>query len=250
MEKTIITASLTGAVTPAGYNIHETPEEIAACAYECWKLGAAIVHLHMRDDQGLGVMDKDRFAETIRLIRAHEDCDVIINCTSSGSNTLLPPEKRMEHFATIPEIELGSFDAGTINWDCMGIFLNDPPFLLKLAECYEKYHVKPEIELFDAGMIANMNYYIKTGVLKEPVWCQLVMNVLGGAPGTVENLVHLVNQLPKGAMWSCTGIGASHVPMMFTTLASSNHFHLFFSLKYYFLIPNFHFHHHPPLFFS
>jgi hypothetical protein len=57
MAKTIITAALTGAITPHGYDVPETPQEIAQTAYECWKAGAAIVHLHMRDDQGAGVMD-------------------------------------------------------------------------------------------------------------------------------------------------------------------------------------------------
>ena len=78
MSKTIITAALTGAVTPAGYNIPETPEKIAEDAYACWKAGAAIVHLHMRDEQGLGTMDAARFKKTIELIRAYEDCDVVI----------------------------------------------------------------------------------------------------------------------------------------------------------------------------
>lgn len=60
-NKVIITAALTGAVTPAGYHIPETPEQIAEDAYQCWKAGAAIVHLHMRDEQGLGTMDAERF---------------------------------------------------------------------------------------------------------------------------------------------------------------------------------------------
>lgn len=224
-EKTIISCAMTGTGTPKSKNVNlpTTPEEIAEDVYRVWKAGAAIVHLHMREDNQMPTMDADRFRETIRLIRAKKDCDVIINCTSSGSAGLLPPEKRMEHFETIPEIEIGSFDAGTINWDCSGVFLNDPGFLVKLAECYERNQVKPEIELFDSGMIANMNYYIKNGVLKGPIWCQLVMNVLGGAPGTVENLVHLVKQLPEGAMWSCTGIGTSHVPLMFAALALGGH---------------------------
>ena len=85
MAKTIITAALTGAITPHGYDVPETPEEIAKTAYECWKAGAAIVHLHMRDDNGAGVMDPVKFYETIKLIRKnYPDCDVIINCTSSG----------------------------------------------------------------------------------------------------------------------------------------------------------------------
>lgn len=224
-NKTIISCAMTGTGTPKSKNsaLPTTPAEIAEDVYKVWKAGAAIVHLHMREDNQMPTMDAGRFAETIKLIRAHEDCDIIINCTSSGSAGLVAPEKRMEHFATIPDIEIGSFDAGTINWDCAGIFLNDPPFLAKLCECYKQYNVLPEVELFDSGMIANMKYYIKNGMLPEKVWCQMVMNVLGGAPGTVENLVHLVNQLPEGAMWSCTGIGTSHLPLMFATLALGGH---------------------------
>ena len=224
-NRTIITCALTGTGTPKSKNpaVPVTPEEIAEDAYRAWKAGAAMVHLHMRDENGVPTMEAGRFAETIRLIRAREDCDVILNCTSSGSAGLLPPEKRMEHFEQIPDIEVGSFDCGTINWDCAGIFLNDPPFLARLAACMERNRVKPEVELFDAGMIANMKYYLQTGVLKGPVWCQLVLNVLGGAPGTVDNLVHLVRQLPEGVQWSCTGIGISHVPMMFATLALGGH---------------------------
>ena len=87
MAKTIITAALTGAITPHGYDVPETPEAIAACAYECWKAGASVVHLHMRDDQGAGVMDPVKFYETISILRnKYPDCDVIVNCTSSGDN--------------------------------------------------------------------------------------------------------------------------------------------------------------------
>ena len=68
MDQVIITAALTGAVTPKAKNAHIpiTPEEIAADAYACWKAGAAMVHLHMRADDGLGAMDKEKFRETTR----------------------------------------------------------------------------------------------------------------------------------------------------------------------------------------
>ena len=84
-KKTIITAALTGALTPRGYKIPETPEQIAADAYACWKAGAAVVHLHMRDENGNGTMDKNKFRETVELLRKnHPDCDIIINMTTSG----------------------------------------------------------------------------------------------------------------------------------------------------------------------
>lgn len=77
-------------------------------AYACWKAGAAMVHLHMRADDGLGAMDKEKFRETIRLIRSHQDCDVIINCTSSGASAEHPAtdEERMAHHQELEGIEM------------------------------------------------------------------------------------------------------------------------------------------------
>ena len=220
-DKTMIIVALTGAVTPKDITPHipTTPEEIAADAIACWKAGASVVHLHMRDDEGKGIMCKDRFKKTVDLIRADKDCDIVICCTSSGSVVSAGNKKRMEHFESIPEIELGSYDAGTINWACGQIFENSPQFLEELAQCYLDNDVKPEVEIFDMGMITNTNYYIKKGLLKTPIFCQFVLGVLGGAPATVDNLVHLVRNMPEGAKWSAFGVGRDHLPIMYAALA-------------------------------
>lgn len=66
-------------------NVPMTPEEISEDVYACWKAGAAIAHLHMRDDEGHGTMDKEKFRKTVELLRAnHPDCDIILNMTTSG----------------------------------------------------------------------------------------------------------------------------------------------------------------------
>jgi len=220
-KKIIVTAALTGAVTPKELNpsIPLTPAEIAEDAYNCWKAGAAIVHLHMRDDAGEGTMDREKFAEAVRLIRAHKDCDVIVNCTSSGSKIPLTSEQRMEHFKTIPEIEMGSYDAGTINWGCGLVFDNNPQFLEMLGQCYIDHSVVPEIEIFDMGMLGNAKFYMKKNLLPTPAYFQFVLGVLGGMEATVENLQYLVSHLPAGSKWSAFGIGAGHLPIMFAALA-------------------------------
>lgn len=228
MAKTIITAALTGAVTPAGYNIPETPAQIAADAYEVWKLGAAVVHLHMRDDQGLGVMDKEKFRETIRLIREHKDCDVIINCTSSGDNRVSGGDpagnaKRMEHHRDLDGIEMGSYDAGSFNWMPGGVFMNTPQFLQELGDVYVDRGIKPEIEIFDAGMLGVADYYVKKGHLPTQNHYQLCLGVLGAMPATVDNLLYLKNLLPPGSTWSAFGVGAGHLPILFATLALGGH---------------------------
>lgn len=227
MKTTIITASLTGAITPSGYQIPETPQQIADCAYACWKLGAAVVHLHMRDERGLGVMDAEKFYETVRLIRAHQDCDVILNCTSSGDSRLKDTsednQKRMEHFTRVPGIEMGSFDAGSFNWMPGGVFLNSPRFLAELGTLYTQRGIKPEIEVFDAGMLGVTEYYVKKGKLTTPCHYQFCLGVLGGMPATPENLLYLRQHIPLDATWSAFGIGAGHLPILYTTLALGGH---------------------------
>ena len=192
MAKTIITAALTGAVTPAGYKIPETPQQIADEAYDAWKLGAAVVHLHMRADDGLGAMDKEKFRETIKLIRSHKDCDVIINCTSSGASP--------EHPAT-----------------------DDERMAEKLGDLYMEKGIKPELEIFDAGMLGVANYFVKKGHLPTPCHYQFCLGVLGGMPATVENLLYLVQHIPAGSTWSAFGVGKGHLPILFASLALGGH---------------------------
>ena len=222
MEKVIITAALTGAVTPKEKNpyIPLTPEEIAEDAYKVWKAGAAIVHLHMRNDEGIGCMDAAKFKKTIELIRAKKDCDVIINCTSSGDNTgTATDQTRMEHMKTLDGIEMGSYDAGSFNWMPGGVFMNSPQFLEELGDVYMRRGIKPEIEIFDSGMLTVTDYFVKQGHLPTPCHFQFCLGVLGGMPATVENLQYLVNKIPAGSTWSAFGVGKNHLPLMFAALA-------------------------------
>lgn len=224
-NKVIISAALTGALTPKAKNanVPVTPQEIADDAYACWKEGAAVVHLHMRDENAMGTMDAKKFAETVKLIRAHEDCDVIINCTSSG-DAKATEETRKEHFLTVPGIEVGSYDIDTFNWDMMWTFENSAAFLQDLAKIYKEKGIRPEVEIFDEGMLTIARSYVERGILEKPVWCQFVMGLAaGGMEATVENLHYLASHLPEGFIWSCTGIGSGHLPMVYAALALGGH---------------------------
>ena len=225
MAKTIITAALTGAVTPAGYKIPETPEQIVEEAYACWKAGAAVVHIHTRAEDGLGAMNTDAFRKIVEGIRAHKDCDVIINCTSSGASPAHPAtdEERYRHHETVPGIEMGSYDAGSFNWMPGGVFMNTPQFLEKLGDLYMEKGIKPEIEIFDAGMLGIADYFVKKGHLPTPCHYQFCLGVLGGMPATVENLLYLKEHIPAGSTWSAFGIGAGHLPIMYAALALGGH---------------------------
>jgi uncharacterized protein (DUF849 family) len=220
-NKTIITAALTGAVTPKEVNPHIplSPEEIAEDAVKCWKAGAAIVHIHMRDENGAGTMDKNRFKKTAALIR--NQCDVVINMTTSGDHNA-SDDDRMAHIRELKP-EMASFDAGTFNWMPLGVFMNSPQFLEQLAKVMLETGTKPEVEVFDMGMIHNAEYYLRKEMLKPPVHFQFVLGVLGAAMATVDNLVHLLRLIPAGSTWSAFGIGKAHLPIMYATIALGGH---------------------------
>lgn len=222
-RKRVITAALCGSWPTRDMNpaVPYTPEEIAEEAYACWKAGAAIVHVHVREPDGRPSIRYDLYEKTIGLIREHKDCDVCINITSSG-NVDGPDEERIDPIRKLLP-ELASYDAGTLNWQHRTVFSNPPAFLEKLGYALQEVNVKPEIEIFDAGMVYNTIYYMKKGVLKAPCHYQIVLGCAGGMSNTVENLVYLKNILPEGSTWAACGISSGHMPIMMATIALGGH---------------------------
>ena len=222
-KKRVITAALCGSWPTKEMNpaVPYSPEEIAQQAYECWQAGAAIVHVHVRNADGSPSTDFNLYKETVERIRAHKDCDVCINITSSGSVDFSDEERIYPLQQLLPE--LASYDAGTLNWQNRTGFMNPPSFLEKLGHALQESNIKPEIEIFDAGMIYNTIYYMKKGVLKAPCHYQIVLGCAGGMANTVENLVFLKNLLPEGSTWAACGISAGHLPIMSATIALGGH---------------------------
>ncbi len=222
-NKVIITVAHTGAYPKKEDNpaVPLTPQEIAEDVYVCWKAGAAISHIHVRDDEGNGSMDFEKFKTVVDLVKEKKDCDVILNLTTSGG-TGLTDEVR---FRPVDELkpEMASYDCGTMNWQHRTVFENRPDFLEKLGMKMQEAKTKPEIEIFDVGMIHNALYYLKKGILKAPLHFQFVLGVPGGMPATVDNLLFLKNLVPSGCTWSAFGVGKGHMPVLFATLALGGH---------------------------
>ena len=226
-NKCIITVATTGAWPKKenNPNVPMTPAEIAEDIYDCWLAGAAVAHMHMRDENGNGTMDKERFAETVKLLREnHPDCDIILNMTTSGDLNATD-ETRQIHLKELKP-EMGSYDCGSMNWLHTSLFINHPKFLEELGKNMQEWGVKPEIEAFDPGMIANAAYYLKKGVLKAPLHFQFCMGCANGIPGSMKNLVFMketMEQLCPGSTWSCFGVGHSAMEMLYGAVAMGGH---------------------------
>jgi 3-keto-5-aminohexanoate cleavage enzyme len=220
-EKLIISAALTGSWPTKAQNpaLPITEEEIAQAAVDCWRAGAAIVHLHVRNEQGKVTCDPARYARARDLIR-EAGSDVIINMSTGGGAGQTTDQQRAEPIDLAPEI--ASFDCGSLNFG-QTVFVNSPAFLDELAARMERHGVLPEIECFEAGHVANALRLIDEGKLKPPYWFQFVLGVRGGSPGTVKQLIHLIDMLPPGALWSVCGIGRAQLPLGVTAMAMGGH---------------------------
>ncbi len=222
MEKLIITAAITGSritreITP---HIPITPAEIVQSAYECWQAGASIVHIHVRDpNTGQGTQDVEVFRQVVEPLR--EKTDLILCLTTSGiPGRNLPTEDRIAPVDLKPE--LASFDAGSINLGGT-VFINSPEFLDRAAEKMKETGVKPEIEIFDLGMIVTSLRMRDQGKLDDPLHFQFVLGTPWGAPATPKSFLHLHEHIPANSTWSIIGIGKGHLPMSMMALAMGGH---------------------------
>ncbi|HAU4366764.1 TPA: 3-keto-5-aminohexanoate cleavage protein [Citrobacter amalonaticus] len=220
-NRVILTVACTGAWPQKSDTpyIPLTPQEQADEIVRCCEAGASIAHIHVRDEESQASMDFDQFAETVRLVRAR--CDIVINLTTSGGLGL-SDEIRMKPFQLLRP-EMASFDAGTMNWAHSTIFENSPRFLEKLAVSMNECQVKPEFEIFDAGMIYNVLYYMKKGLIEGNPHFQFVLGAPGGMTAEVRNLMFLLDtckqHLGNNFTWSALGIGRGHLPIVLAALA-------------------------------
>lgn len=209
MEKLIITAALTGAEVTKDIqpSLPVTPDEIAEAAYECYKAGASIVHIHARDEEGNPTQAYEVYKEIKEKIEAK--CDVIVQ-PSTGGATWHTPEERLQPVELKPE--MATLSCGTCNFGDE-VFMNSGEYIEKFAKRMQELGVKPEIEIFERGMIENAKRLVKKGLVAEPLHFDFVLGVPGACPGTPEDLMHMLTCIPSGSTWTVAGIGRSETPL-------------------------------------
>jgi 3-keto-5-aminohexanoate cleavage enzyme len=222
MEKLIITAAITGSriTREATPYIPITPEEIVTSATECEEAGASIVHIHVRDpNTGLGTQDIGLFRQVVEPLR--EKTDLVLCLTTSGiPGRNLNIEERLTPLELEPE--LASFDAGSINLGGSA-FINTPEFLQAAAIRMKEKGVKPELEIFDVGMMVTCLRMREEGSLTDPLHFQFVLGTPWGIPATPKSLIHLLDYLPERSTWSVIGIGRAHLPICMMGLILDGH---------------------------
>ena len=228
MNKVIITVALIGAAPTRKQNPHIpiTPEEIGDSAVEAYEAGAAICHVHVRNQEThAGSNDPELFTRVVERIQSK--CDMVLNLsTGHGGGLFVPaeggihpelcniqsPEQRVAHVLKLKP-ELCSLDIGTMNFGT-GIFVNAPGVVDKMAEMIKDVGTKPEIELFDVGHIEIAHRLIKQGLVERIPHFQLCLGSTAGMAATPKNAVHFSECLPTSCTWSVFGVARTQFPMV------------------------------------
>lgn len=219
MEKLIITAALTGAeitkeIQP---NLPVTPDEIANAAHECYCAGASIVHIHARDEEGKPTQSYEVYKEIKEKIE--EKCNVIIQ-PSTGGAVWHTSEERLQPVELKPE--MATLSCGTCNFG-NDIFVNKEGVIEKFAKRMQELGVKPEIEVFERGMIENAKRLVKKGLIEPPLHFDFVLGVPGACPASVDDLLFMVNAIPADSTWTVAGIGRHELPLAVMAIIMGGH---------------------------
>ena len=207
MEKLIITAAICGAEVTKEQNpaVPYTVEEIVREAKSAVDAGAAIVHLHVREDDGTPTQSRARFQECEDAI--YKACPNVILIPSTGGAVGMTPDERLQSTDTTPIPEMATLDCGTCNFGDE-IFDNTMPTMRAFGKRMIERGIKPEYECFEMGQLDTILTLARRGEAPgAPMQFNFVLGVPGCTPATVDNLCWLVKNIPAGSTWTSTGIG-------------------------------------------
>lgn len=221
MEKLIITAAICGAEVTKEHNpaVPYTVAEMVREAKSAYDAGAAILHVHVREDDGTPTQSRERYKEVMDAI-LKELPDVIL-IPSTGGAVGMSAEERLQPTELMPE--MATLDCGTVNFGDE-VFENTIPMMRAFGKRMMENNIKPEYECFDMGHLETIVHMVNKGQAPgHPMQFNFVLGVAGASSASINNLVWLVNAIPAGSTWTATGIGRHEFPLAAHAIAMGGH---------------------------
>jgi len=199
------------------------PEYVAECT-RAYEAGAAVVHLHARDDNGAPNFKAPRYKEIRDAVSAA--CPILINFSTGAIG--LPMAERVGHITELRP-HIGALNMGSMNYSKYSperkalvfdlVFANPFADIIYLLKAMNRAGVKPELECFDTGHVNSAPALVDMGILRPPLDFSLIVGVLGGIPATARHLAFQVDQLPPGSTWKVIAISREQWKMVAAALA-------------------------------
>lgn len=208
MEPLIVNLAPTGLVPTREHSPHVplTTAEIVADVLRCVELGASMVHLHAREPDGSPSIDSDVFAEIITGIRTRAPEVVIVSTTSGRRVKEVEQRAATLYLEGAAKPDMASLTLGSMNF-ATEASINDPRTITRLAEIMKERGIRPELEVFDLGMVNFAKILIDKDIIRPPFYFNILLGNPATAQATMLHLATIVNELPPQSVWSLAGIG-------------------------------------------
>lgn len=219
MNPLVITAAIVGAETMKtdNPNVPYTPEEIAIEAEKCESAGATMVHVHGRLADGTPTQDRDTFGQILHKIR--ERTELLVQFSTGGA-VGMSVEERIDAVDLRPD--MATLTTGTVNFGD-DVFMNDWKTVCEIAKQLKANGIKPEIEVFDTGMVDSALRLLKKELIEAPLHFDFVLGVPGGMGGSSDRLDFLLTLIPEGSTWSVAGVGRFELPLAYRAIDLGGH---------------------------
>ncbi|MGW8168721.1 MAG: GNAT family N-acetyltransferase [Sulfurovaceae bacterium] len=220
----IINVCLTGTI-PTKRSTRYVPvsvDEIVEDAVKVYDAGARIVHLHARDAEGYPAFEARYYEEMITAIR-RERPELICCATTSGRN-FKSIEQRSEvlYLTGRAKPDMASLTLGSLNF-ATGPSMNSLDMIQQLAMIMREQGIKPEMEIFDAGMINVAKYLERHQIISGKKYFNILLGNINTAPATMGDLAYLSSALPADSTWAAAGLGVFQLPMNTAAIAAGGH---------------------------
>jgi 3-keto-5-aminohexanoate cleavage enzyme len=197
-----------------------TPDEIVNDVLNAVELGANMIHLHVRDPKtGEPAYQKEIYAEIIRGIRQKKK-DLVL-CVSTSGRIFGEYAKRSDCLQLDEELkpDFASLTLSSLNFN-KEASVNSPQMIQDLARTMLEKGIRPEMEVFDLGMINYAKYIIQKGLVKPPYYFSLILGNIACAQADIMHLGLMIKELPEGALFSVGGVGNFQLAMNIVSLAA------------------------------
>lgn len=191
-----------GSEMPPGCRNPESADDVAQEVVACARAGAAMVHLHVRDEHGVQTAEMDVFAGTLDLIRA--ESDIIIQGSTGGLSSLSLEERCVS--LNDPRVEVASLNMGSCNFGD-DVYINKLPDIRYWARRMKETETVPELEVFDLSMIATCGRIADEGLVSRPMHFNICLGFESAIQATPENLYAMQTAIPAGSTWGVTHDG-------------------------------------------
>lgn len=214
MDALIVNLAPTGMVPTKAMNprVPVSVAEIVEDAKRCIAAGTNMLHLHARDEDGQPTYKRDIYARIIGGIR--ETYPDVVICVSLSGRNFGEFEQRADPLNLTGDLmpDMGSLTLASMNFS-QSASINSPDMIRRLAERMGEAGIRPELEIFDSGMINYARYLHEKGLIEPPFYFNLIFGNVASAQANPAQLGLLQSELPANSFWTGGGVGAAQLPM-------------------------------------